>query len=88
LRIYREREDENWGNITYLAVFLREETDLFGDFRSDSLCDGFAVDYGGHLIGEGQIVRVWCGVLQSTTLTNATVEFVVFKWKNREKYYW
>lgn len=61
--IYRER---SWRNdwVTYLAVFLREETDLVGDFRSDCLCHGFAVDYGGHLIGEG------CGLLLQCNFTN------------------
>jgi len=37
----------------YLAVFLREEAHLIGDFRSDGLRHGLAVDYGGHLIGGG-----------------------------------
>lgn len=48
--MFWERETKIRG---YLAVFLRELAHLVGDFRSDDLRNGFAVDYGGHLIGEG-----------------------------------
>lgn len=47
--MFWERETKIRG---YLAVFLRELAHLVGDFRSDDLRNGFAVDYGGHLIGE------------------------------------